>query len=47
LLLASGVLLRTSLAVNVRRGGGWFNKTPSVAARMTAFAVAAAWLGVF
>ena len=45
-LLASGVLLGTSLVVNVRRDGGWFNKVLSVAASMMAFAVAAGWLGV-
>ena len=46
-LLASGLLLGTSMVVNVRRDGGWINKVLSVVASMMAFAVAAGWLGVF
>ena len=46
-LLASGALLGASLVVNVRRDGGRFNKVLSVVASMTAFAVAAGWLGVW
>jgi hypothetical protein len=46
-LLASTVLLATSLVVSVRRDGGSFNKGLSVAASMMAFAAAAGWLGVW
>jgi hypothetical protein len=46
-LVASVALLGATLVVNVRRDGGWFNKVLSVAASMTAFAVAAGWLGVW
>jgi hypothetical protein len=46
-LLASAVLLGTSLMVNVRRDGGWFNKVLSVLGNMIAFAMAAGWPGVF
>jgi hypothetical protein len=46
-LLASGALLGATLVVNVRRDGGSFNKGLSVVASMTAFAVAAGWLGVW
>lgn len=46
-LVASGALMGTSLVINVRRDGGWFNKVLSVVASAIAFAVAAGWLGVF
>ena len=46
-LMASAVLLGTSLVVNVRRDGGWVNKVLSVGASTIAFALAAGWLGVW
>ncbi|MBI3262141.1 MAG: hypothetical protein HYZ58_03205 [Acidobacteria bacterium] len=46
-LVASAGMLGTSMLMNLRREGGWVNKSLAVGASLLAFALSANWIGVW
>lgn len=46
-LLASAGMLGISMWMNVRREGGWINKSAAIGASLVAFVLTANWIGVW